>query len=221
MKKSSPFSNYFALLIASIPLVYLAYIYPDLSQTIPLHFDINGKADGFGDKSKLWIFNGFLSVMSIGVYFLIVNLPKIDPKKTAGQSPELFRKIAILLVVFLSALNLVILLSSQSGTVQMIKLLFPLMGLMFSVLGNYMHSIKPNYFVGFRTPWTLESEDNWRKTHQLVGKLWVPGGILITICTLIMPAKIGFLFFIAVMMVITIIPLVFSYRYFKQQQKQS
>jgi uncharacterized membrane protein len=69
------------------------------------------------------------------------------------------------------------------------------MGAFFAVLGNYMHSIKPNYFVGFRTPWTLESEDNWRKTHQLVSKVWVPGGLLIISGTsFLLPFKAGIRF---------------------------
>jgi uncharacterized membrane protein len=75
--------------------------------------------------------------------------------------------------------------------------MLPLMGLLFSVLGNYMHSIKPNYFVGFRTPWTLENEDNWRKTHQLMARIWVPGGLLITIGTLLLPFMAGFIFMIS------------------------
>ena len=82
-----------------------------------------------------------------------------------------------------------------------------------------MHSIKPNYFVGFRTPWTLENEDNWRKTHQLVGKLWVPGGILITLAALLLPAKAGFIVFICMISVITIIPGIYSYRYFKNHKQ--
>ncbi|MDQ2752120.1 MAG: SdpI family protein, partial [Bacteroidota bacterium] len=34
-------------------------------------------------------------------------------------------------------------------------------------MGNNFYNIKPNYFAGYRLPWTLESEENWRKTHHL------------------------------------------------------
>ena len=87
---------------------------------------------------------------------------------------------------------------------------------------KYMMGLpKPNYFIGFRLPWTLESEDNWRKTHQLVGKLWVAGGLAITISTLLLPANISFIFFVIIMLTITIIPIVFSYRYFKKTQNNN
>lgn len=219
MKKSSPLGTLLIFLIISIPLIYVGSIYSSLPETIPMHFDINGKADGFGNKSKLWFVVILMVTVSAAMYLLITNLPKIDPKKTAGQSPELYHKIAVVMVVFLCALGIVIIHASVSGSFRLHNLLLPLMGLLFTVLGNYMHSIKPNYFVGFRTPWTLENEDNWRKTHQLVSKLWVPGGLLITIATLFLPVKAGFIFFICVISIITIIPGIYSYRYFKKHQQ--
>lgn len=72
---------------------------------------------------------------------------------------------------------------------------------------------------GFRTPWALENEDNWRKTHQLVSKLWVRGGLLITLATLFLPVRAGFIFFICVISIITIIPGIYSYRYFKKHRQ--
>ena len=36
-----------------------------------------------------------------------------------------------------------------------------------------MPKLKVNHTVGIRLPWTLQSEDNWHKTHRLAGKLWV------------------------------------------------
>lgn len=218
MKKSSPLGTILMVLIMAIPVMYTASIYSSLPSTIPTHFDINGRANAFGSKDMIWFTTLLLAGVSAALYFLITNLPKIDPKKTAGQSPELFHKLAVILVVFMCALNLIIIYATQNGSFNITNLMLPLMGLLFLVLGNYMHSIKPNYFVGFRLPWTLENEDNWRKTHQLVGKLWVIGGLVITIATLLLPAKPGFIVFISIAIIITIIPTVYSYRYFKKHQ---
>lgn len=52
-------------------------------------------------------------------------------------------------------------------------------GMLFIVLGNYMPKIKPNYFIGIRTPWTLENEVVWQKTHRVGGKVFVIMGVLI------------------------------------------
>jgi uncharacterized membrane protein len=48
-----------------------------------------------------------------------------------------------------------------------------------------MKNVKPNYFFGIRTPWTLESEDNWKQTHHLASKIWVWGNILLATTILI------------------------------------
>ena len=54
-----------------------------------------------------------------------------------------------------------------------------LLGLIFVIMGNYMPKLKVNHTVGIRLPWTLQSEDNWHKTHRLAGKLWVLGGLIL------------------------------------------
>lgn len=219
MKKPFPWRILLVLLIIITPIIYLSFIYPTLPDTIPTHFDIDGKANAFGNKATMWMITLLLAGLSTLVYLLITNLPKIDPKKTAGQSTELYRKLALVQVVFMCALSIIICYSTQTGSFNISKLILPLTGLLFLILGNYMHSIKPNYFIGLRLPWTLENEDNWRKTHQLMGKLWVGGGFVATIFTLLAPAQIGFIVSISTVFIITIIPCVYSYRYFKKQQQ--
>lgn len=221
MKKTSPLATVFILFIVCLPIFYTWFIYAELPSTIPLHFDINGKPDRFGDKNKIWFPTLLLAAVSLGVYLLMINLPKIDPKKTAGQSTGLYHKIAAALVMFLCAINIIVIYSAKQGSVNIGNLILPLLGLLFAVLGNYMHSIKPNYFVGFRTPWALENEENWRKTHQLVGKIWVPGGVLLTVLTLLVPVKAGFILFFSLMMIMVLVPFVFSYRLYKKEQQAS
>ncbi len=52
-----------------------------------------------------------------------------------------------------------------------------LVGGLFVVLGSVVGRIRPNWFVGIRTPWTLSSELSWTKTHRLGGRLFVLMGI--------------------------------------------
>ncbi|MEN9684298.1 MAG: hypothetical protein RLZZ28_84 [Bacteroidota bacterium] len=206
------------LLLVSTPIVYTAFIYASLPATIPTHFDINGKPNGFGSKDTIWFITVLLSVIALGLYLLMTNLAKIDPKKTAGQTPELYQQLAIVLVGFLTAVNLVIVYSTQGGSIQVTKFLLPLLGLFFMALGFYMPRVKPNYFVGFRLPWTLENEENWMLTHRLVGKLWVPGGLFIFLMSLFLPSPYNFILFLLTTLVITIIPVIFSYRHFKKNR---
>ena len=35
-----------------------------------------------------------------------------------------------------------------------------------------------NYTVGIKLPWTLNSEENWNRTHRMAGKLWILAGLV-------------------------------------------
>jgi uncharacterized membrane protein len=121
-----------------------------------------------------------------------------------------------MIVVFLSAILLVIIQSAKTGTMKSNQFLIPLIGLLFAGLGNFMHSIKPNYFIGMRLPWTLEDPENWRKTHQVGSKIWMIGGILIAVSTPFMPIATGFIFAMIVLTVMVVYPIIFSYQLFKK-----
>lgn len=203
------------VLVALLPLAYLAVAWSSLPQTVALHFGADFKPDRIGSKGELWLVASVLSLVSIGLYFLLTNLHRFDPKQKGNSSANAtFKRLATGLVVFLSALNVIIVLSAKDGTALQ-NFLFPLVGLLFAFIGNYMHNVRPNYFAGLRLPWTLSSNENWRKTHQLAGKMWFVGGLLIAVVSLFLPLAIMLPLFIGTIVVLTIIPAVYSYRLFK------
>jgi len=201
--------------LIGLPFLYLASIYESLPDIIPTHFNYKGEADGTGEKSTLIIVSAFMSCVSLFTYFIVKNANKIDPKKNT-QSPELLLKIAYTIVVFLCAVLLVIIQSSKTGSMKSNQFLLPLIGLLFAGLGNFMHSIKPNYFIGMRLPWTLENPENWRKTHQIGSKIWMIGGMLIAVGTPFLPNSMGFIFSMIVLLVMVVYPIIYSYRLFKK-----
>ena len=214
MKKRS-LTTWIIIVIALLPAVYLALIWNSLPPVVAVHFGADMQPDRMGDKAELWLVAGVLAVVSIAVYFLLNNLHRIDPKRK-GSSSATFSKLAVGVVVFMAALNFIIVASAKGSTV-LHNFLFPLLGLLFAFLGNYMNHIKPNYCAGIRLPWTLSSDENWRLTHQLAGKLWFAGGMFIAVVSLFLPVTIMLPVFIGVTAVITLIPIIYSYRLFKQQ----
>lgn len=218
MKNNQSLNVIIIIAALGMPLVYLASVYSFLPNTVPTHFNIKGKADGFGEKSTLIFTTILLDVVGLSCYFLMKYLPQIDPKKSAGQSPVFLNKIGLVLVVFMGILNMIILQSAVNSSFNGTKFMLPLMSLLFVFMGNYMHTIKPNYFAGFRTPWALEDPDNWRATHLLAGKIWVIGGLVATILSLVLPSVAGWIVFTAIAVIISIVPFIYSYRYYKKQQ---
>lgn len=200
----------------ALPFIYLASIYNSLPSKVPTHFNFKGEPDKFGDKSNLIFLSILFGGGTIGAFLFAKNAQKIDPKKAAGQSPQLLVKVAWSILIFLTILHLMIIYAGTGKQFNGGKYFFPITGLFFAVIGNFMHSIKPNYFIGFRLPWTLENEDNWRKTHQLVSKVWVVGGLLIAILTLTINLSISIRLVMLIIILLIAIPIIYSYQLYKQ-----
>ncbi len=125
-------------------------------------------------------------------------------------------KIAFAVIVLLAAVTMFILYWTIKGRVEGIPAFFCGLSLFFAYLGNLMHSVKPNYFVGFRIPWALENEENWTKTHRLASKIWFTGGISLAIFSLLAGSNILLLIvFFCTVFLMTIIPVIYSYNLYR------
>ncbi len=118
------------------------------------------------------------------------------------------------MVMLMSVISFFIIYSAQGGSFNN-NLLFAMLGFFYVLLGNYFPTIKHNYFMGIRTPWTLEKEEVWKKTHQMAGPLWMIGGLLIVFVCFLIKGELAFTLFMTVTMIIAIIPLVYSYVVYK------
>ena len=222
MKRALVFKTLLPSCIFAIPWIYLAFIWNNLPATIPVHFGINGNPDRFGNRIEVLVTPAIITTVGLLTYFILTNIGKIDPKKKyAGINTGLMSKIAIVTVILLSAVTTFILYWTLHGKIEGGNIFFCIISLFMAYMGNLFHSVKPNYFAGFRLPWTLESEDNWRKTHQLASKIWFIGGILLAIITLVISTKLALIIFMSGMAIMVIIPTFYSYKLFRQSLRQS
>ncbi|APX99397.1 SdpI family protein [Lacinutrix venerupis] len=206
------------ILIILIPFIYLAFIWNVLPEQVPIHWNANGEIDGWGSKATLLIIPFILPVL---IYVILSLVPKIDPKQKIEATSKKFYNIKLLLTLFMSVLALFILYSSKSQSFTNPNIIIMLIGLLYVILGNYMKTIKTNYFIGIRTPWTLENDIVWKKTHKLAGKYWFIGGLLVILLGFILEPKPNMVSFIIITTIITIIPVVYSYVIFKQLKQTS
>lgn len=213
MKSGSSFVKWLVIILALSPLLYLAIIWNSLPAIVPVHFNLEFKPDKMGSKDTLWVLTGILSGVSLLIYFLLTNLRRFDPKQRNVAPSSTFKRLALVVAVFITLLNFLFLIAAKENTAIMSRLLFPLMGLFIAFIGNYMNTLKPNYFAGLRLPWTLSSDYNWKKTHQFAGRLWFAAGLAMAVIFLFFP-KATILFFI-IMVIIVIVPVGYSYRLFK------
>ncbi len=204
-----------AIVLLAIPFCYAAYLYPSLPEIIPTHFNIKGEADGFGGKDSIFIGPGILGATGLFTFFLISNIKYFDPKRYKTEDEGMFKKFALFMAGFLSVLGLVITYSAVDKSGNITKILLPIIGMAFALMGWFMPKLQQNYFAGFKLPWTLENVDNWNETHKVAGKVWFYGGLAQAIATFILPTEAGLIIFFGIVLIMIIIPTVFSYRMFK------
>lgn len=209
-----------AWVVIAVPLLYLALTWKFIPETVPMHYDLKGNVDRYGSKNELLVMTGILTVVNMLTLLLLTNIHKIDPKKHAAENKDRMVRLGVIISVFISAILCLFIYTTMHGNIKFVsRFIIAGVGLLFSFIGNYIHSIKPNYFAGLRLPWTLENEENWRKTHLLAGKLWFAGGLLITLTALLFPAIVSFIVTIIITLIIVIIPAVYSYRMYKENKR--
>jgi uncharacterized membrane protein len=202
--------------IVLLPFVYLAYIWNQLPEKVPMHWNIKGEIDRYGDKIELIIIPILLPLL---VYVIFLVVPKIDPKNKLNKMGNKLQTIKVLLTTFMSILALFIIYSAKNQSFTNPNYIVLLIGILYIILGNYFKTIKANYFIGIRTPWTLENETVWKETHKLGGKMWFVGGIIVVLSSLILDKRPNFTIFLIITGIITIIPIVYSYLLFRNEKK--
>lgn len=203
------------LALVILPIVLLAVVWNQLPTEVPLHWNFKGEVDRYGSKVNLWL---LVLLINIPIYLLLLFLPKISAKKESiALMGNKFYRLRLIVQLFMSALVVVIILGTGGLTTLSIEVMLTICFALFLILfGNYMGSIRPNHFIGIRTPWTLENDDVWKHTHQLTGRLWIGGGVLSLCLFSFLPANWGLMLTAGFMVVSSLGVVVYSYILFKR-----
>ncbi|CAM3852083.1 SdpI family protein [Mesobacillus zeae] len=203
------------ILIILSAAVWLA-VYSRLPAQIPTHWNFSGEADDYATKLNAMISQ--LGIMVL-IYGTMAFLPKVDPRKANyryfSKSYAIIMN-AMLAIFFL--LNLLVLFNALGVSVPMSTVVPAVIGLLFIILGNYFQRVRSNFFIGIRTPWTLSSENVWKKTHRLSGKLFFAGGVVMLLAVFL-PEGPQEAVIITVITVILFIPYLYSYLEFRKEKK--
>jgi uncharacterized membrane protein len=134
------------------------------------------------------------------VVTLLRILPRFDPRlqripRDESRMPAVLPIIRIALLALYNAIFFVQIATSLGVTAAAGRII-PICVLVFFVLfGNYLGNVRPNYFVGIRTPWTLEDPETWRATHRLGGRLMFFGALILLVVQVFLSAPISGLAF--------------------------
>jgi len=200
-------------LIMFTPFVYLFIVWKNLPLKIPMHWNYKGEIDRFGSKEELII---LIIALPILTYLIFTFAPKIDPKKKIKATDRKYIDLKNLIVSLMSMLacGLIYMANNENKS----GFILVIMGLFFIVIGNYLKTIKPNYFIGIKTPWTIHNELVWEKTHKLASTLWFVGGIIMILANFTTSTQLAFMVALIVVSIMVIVPMVYSYITFKNME---
>ncbi len=207
--------------LLSLALIIIAfgaavYLYPQLPDPMPSHWNAKGEVDGY--MPKFWgVF--LFPIITIFLFGLFLLIPRIDPLK---KNIEKFRKyydwFIPLMVAFFIYIYFATIAWALGYQFNMGVAIFPPVAVLFYFVGILCENSKRNWFIGIRTPWTLSSDTVWRKTNKLAGKLFKILAVVFII-GLLLPQEF-FVYMIVLVVIIALYPIVYSYFEYQKEIKK-
>lgn len=199
-------------ILTLVPIIAGILLWDKMPDQIVTHWGSDNIANGWSSK-MFAVFGMPLMLLAIHLFTIFVTLN--DPKKKNIGSKMLnlvFWIIPVMsIITCLSIYGIAVGLDINIGFIVNI-----LVGVLFIVIGIFMPSIKQNYTVGIKLPWTLNSEENWNKTSKFSGKLWIAGGASVILNAYFQSTFILF----TIIIVISVIPVIYSFLLYKKHDSQ-
>jgi uncharacterized membrane protein len=188
---------------------------PHLTAQVPSHWDVHGQVNGTLPRLTAVLLGPAITLI---VWLVALALPRIDPR---GRGYVAFGGTYWLIMNAITAfLALTFALTIGVGlgwNVNPARLIPAGVGLLFVLLGNELGRVRPNWFVGIRTPWTLSDEYVWRETHRAGGRAFVAVGALMVLCSLVAPMALMLAIILAGALGLSIGLIAYSYLLYRRQ----
>jgi uncharacterized membrane protein len=149
-------------------------------ESMPVHWSLTGQPDRYAGKIE-----GLFTIPAIALLLVLLLrfLPRIDPKRgdRYREFAGAYALTGLAIVSVLAVTYVMILLSFIGIPVNVGLVIGPLVGALLVVLGLVMGNIRPNWFFGIRTPWTLSSDYSWNATHRIGRWVFVVMGLSVAL----------------------------------------
>jgi uncharacterized membrane protein len=153
-----------------------------LLDPLPVHWNAEGKVDRDVPLAEAAVYVFLTPALQGVVLALTFALPWLSPRKfDVNRFRPTFHYVMFLVSALFAYLNVAILINCLKDPPFRLDIGTLIMGgmfLFFALMGNVMGKVKPNFYVGVRTPWTIASEAVWVGTHRLAAWLWTAGALV-------------------------------------------
>ena len=212
MIKQNKYKIVISSIITLLPMFFGFLVWNRLPENIATSFGWNGEVTGY--NSKMFAVVGLPAILTF-VNLICIIATSADPRRK-NISNKMFTAVISIVPVCSLLCGICIYANALGYKISVKSIMTVFMGVLFLVLGFILPKCKQNYTIGIKLPWTLHDEENWDKTHKLAGKLWIIGGIVMTIAGLL---DFTILFMI-IIFAIVIIPTIYSYLLYRNKRSE-
>jgi uncharacterized membrane protein len=196
-----------------------AWVYPNLPEQIPTHWNIEGKVDGYGGKWTLFTMPAMMAGMLVLFYFLPALSPKAFEVDSFRPTYLYIMNLVLGLFGYMHAVLLYVVHQAVAGgpRLDLGRAFIAGMFLFFGLMGNVMGKVRKNFYIGVRVPWTLASDRVWNDTHRVAAWIWVTVGIIGFAWTILGAPMIPSIVFLVVA---GLIPIGYSFFHYKSLERR-
>jgi len=153
-----------------------AIVYPSLPDQVPMHWNMHGEIDGWGQRSfAAWFVPGLVLLWAILTWLF----PWLSPKHfRVDEFRSTYYQIMAGLAVMFGLMQAVTLRAALRPEWDSSRWFVGGLCLALALFGNVLGRVRRNFWIGVRTPWTLASEAVWDATHRLAARAMFAGGLL-------------------------------------------
>jgi len=173
-----------AVLIILVLFIVGMFFYGQLPEQVGTHWNLQGEIDGWSSRAFVAY---YMPLIYLGMYLLLSFIVFIGPfKKNIEKFYNQYFYLKIAMVIFMAGIHgLTITAALSKNKLPIDKIVILGVGALFIFIGSLMPKMKRNFFIGIRLPWTLASDEVWKKTHELGGKVFMGMGVLVVLSGMI------------------------------------
>jgi uncharacterized membrane protein len=210
------------LIILCLPVAAALAAMPFATERVPMRWNIHGQVNWYAPKAWGLLFAPVIVLLSLG---LVMAFEYADKNSRASDGcltshGRAVRKIRLGISLLLTGVCYVQV-AAAVGWHPDTRLVLASVAILLAFVGNLFGKLKPNRYVGIRVPWTLNSENVWRRTHRVAGHLCTAGGIAVAVVALFGPDRSVIPFSLVCFVVIIIIPLLVAWHAANAERREN
>ena len=222
--------------ISLIPFIVTGIVLQFFPDTIPMHYDLEGNIDRWGNKAEQFIFP--ISILIITGFWNILISHYERKSKAASTEKEATEAISngkLLCIVGISQAAMFGIMhffglygsyiEANTGlshaAFDIGKISCILGGIVFVILGNFLPKAKKNSAVGVRTAWSMYNDNTWRKSNRFGAISLIVAGLLTILTTIFTSGMISTVMLIVYLIISSIITILYSKIVYEQEKKMN